>query len=66
MDSQGDIALDCINYSASSMRSTIFNVMLLTVQNRAQVHRKPTGDLVPFHQGGSSLDLSIQGLEANH
>jgi hypothetical protein len=21
---------------------------LLTVQNRAQVHRKPTGDLVPF------------------
>jgi hypothetical protein len=34
---------------------------LLTVQNRAQVHRKPTGDLVPFHQGGSSLDLSIQG-----
>jgi hypothetical protein len=22
--------------------------LLLTVQNRAQVHRKPTGDLVPF------------------
>jgi hypothetical protein len=21
---------------------------MLTVQNRAQVHRKPTGDLVPF------------------
>jgi hypothetical protein len=39
---------------------------LLTAQNRAQVHRKPMGDLVPFHQGGSSLDLSIQGSEANH
>jgi transposase InsO family protein len=38
---------------------------LLTVQNRAQVHRKPTSDLVPFHQGGSSLDLSIQGSETN-
>jgi hypothetical protein len=38
---------------------------LLTVQNRAQVHRKPTGDLVLFHQGGFSLDLSIQGSEAN-
>jgi hypothetical protein len=38
---------------------------LLTVQNRAQVHRKLTGDLVPFHQEGSSLDLSIQGSEAN-
>jgi hypothetical protein len=38
---------------------------LLTVQNRAQVRRKPTCDLVPFHQGGSSLDLSIQGSEAN-
>jgi hypothetical protein len=37
----------------------------LTVQNRAQVHRKPKGDLVPFHQGGSSLDFSIQGSEAN-
>jgi hypothetical protein len=22
--------------------------LMLTVQNRAQVHRKPTGDLVPF------------------
>jgi hypothetical protein len=38
---------------------------LLAVQNRVQVHCKPTGDLVPFHQGGSSLDLSIQGSEAN-
>jgi hypothetical protein len=26
----------------------IFGYPLLTVQNRAQVHRKPTGDLVPF------------------
>jgi hypothetical protein len=25
-----------------------FEALLLTVQNRAQVHRKPTGDLVPF------------------
>jgi hypothetical protein len=26
----------------------LINHTLLTVQNRAQVHRKPTGDLVPF------------------
>jgi hypothetical protein len=38
---------------------------LLTVPNCAQVHRKPSSDLVPFHQGGFSLDLSIQGSEAN-
>jgi hypothetical protein len=38
---------------------------LLTLQNHAQVHCKPTADLVPFHQGGSSLDLSIQGSKAN-
>jgi hypothetical protein len=36
------------------------------VQNRAQVHRKPTGDLVPFSPRRFSLDLSIQGSEANH
>jgi hypothetical protein len=39
---------------------------LLTVQNRAQVHRKPTGDLVPFSLRRVLLDLSIQGSEANH
>jgi hypothetical protein len=27
---------------------TSFGKKVLTVQNRAQVHRKPTGDLVPF------------------
>jgi hypothetical protein len=26
----------------------LFGGLLLTVQNRSQVHRKPTGDLVPF------------------
>jgi hypothetical protein len=39
---------------------------LLTVQNRAQAHRKPTGDLVPFSPRRVLLDLSIQGSEANH
>jgi hypothetical protein len=29
-------------------------------------HRKPTGDLVSFHQGGTYLDLPIQGSEENH
>jgi hypothetical protein len=29
-------------------RTKHIEVRLLTVQNRAQVHRKPTGDLVPF------------------
>jgi hypothetical protein len=29
-------------------RLELHHVLLLTVQNRAQVHRKPTGDLVPF------------------
>jgi hypothetical protein len=39
--------------------------VVLTVKNRDQVHRKPTGDLMPFSPRRSSLDLSIQGSEAN-
>jgi hypothetical protein len=37
----------------------------LLVQNRVEVHRKHPCDLVPFSPRGSSLDLSIQGSEAN-
>jgi hypothetical protein len=38
---------------------------LLTVQNRAQVHRKRTGDLVPLSPR-RVLRRFIQGSEANH
>jgi hypothetical protein len=39
---------------------------LLMVQNRAQVHRSLRVTWCLFHQGGSSLDLSVQGSEAKH
>jgi hypothetical protein len=51
---------------------------LLTVQNRAQVHRKPTGDLVPFSPkrvlprfvnpriGSKLLRLSIQSNDLTY
>jgi hypothetical protein len=51
--------------SRRSRRREKKRASLLTVQNRAQVHRKPTRDLVPFSPRGSSLDLSIQGSKAN-
>jgi hypothetical protein len=42
----------CIDRSSHPLFS--MKMALLTVQNCAQVHRKRTGDLVPFHQRGFS------------
>jgi hypothetical protein len=38
---------------------------MLTVQNRVEVHRKRTSDLVPFSPKRVLQGLLIQGLEAN-
>jgi hypothetical protein len=48
--SQRDRWIAALGFELSTPGNSAGKRGMLTVQNRAQVHRKPTGDLVPFSQ----------------